>query len=140
LAAHLVPPRRLPRLDFLNGIPQETRTMVVIPTLLTSPDGVAQLLEHLEVVALGNADPFIHFALITDFADAPEKEMPGDAELLEAARAGITAMNQRLGRGDLFHLFHRVRQWNPGEGAWIGWGRKRGKLEEFNHLLRGAEG
>jgi cyclic beta-1,2-glucan synthetase len=140
LAAHLVPPRRLPRLDFLNGIPQEARTMVVIPTLLTSPDGVAQLLEHLEVVALGNTDPFIHFALLTDFADAPEKEMPGDAELLEAARAGIAQLNRRLGegRGDLFHLFHRVRQWNPGEGAWIGWERKRGKLEEFNHLLRGA--
>jgi cyclic beta-1,2-glucan synthetase len=99
LAAHLVPPRRLPRLDFLSGIPQEARTMVVIPTLLTSPDGVAQLLEHLEVVALGNTDPFIHFALLTDFADAPEQEMPGDAELLEAARAGIAAMNRRLGEG-----------------------------------------
>src|SRR6185503_612675 len=140
LAAHLVPPRRLPRLDFLNGIPQEARTMVVIPTLLTSADGVAQLLEHLEVVALGNTDPFIHFALLTDFADAPEKEMPGDAELLETTRAGIAELNRRRGegRGDLFHLFHRVRQWNPGEGAWIGWERKRGKLEEFNHLLRGA--
>ncbi len=140
LAAHLVPPRRLPRLDFLNGVPQEARTMVVIPTLLTSPGGVTQLLEHLEVVALGNTDPHIHFALLTDFADAPQKEMPGDAELLEATRGGIAQMNQRLGegRGNLFHLFHRVRQWNPGEGAWIGWERKRGKLEEFNHLLRGA--
>jgi cyclic beta-1,2-glucan synthetase len=26
----------------------------------------------------------------------------------------------------------------PGEGSWIGWERKRGKLEEFNRLLRGA--
>ncbi|HSE66652.1 MAG TPA: hypothetical protein VLB12_06680, partial [Gemmatimonadales bacterium] len=141
LAAHLVPPRRLPRLDFLTGIPPDARTMVVIPTLLTSPEGIAQLLEHLEVVARGNTDPFIHFALLTDFADAPQKEMPGDAELVEAARAGIAELNQRLGerRTDLFHLFHRVRQWNPGEGAWIGWERKRGKLEEFNHLLRGAQ-
>jgi cyclic beta-1,2-glucan synthetase len=31
-----------------------------------------------------------------------------------------------------------VRQWNAGEESWIGWERKRGKLEEFNRLLRGA--
>ena len=31
-----------------------------------------------------------------------------------------------------------MRQWNAGEESWIGWERKRGKLEEFNRLLRGA--
>jgi cyclic beta-1,2-glucan synthetase len=28
--------------------------------------------------------------------------------------------------------------WNEGEGRWIGWERKRGKLHELNRLLRGA--
>ena len=66
--------------------------------------------------------------------------MPGDAAILAAARAGIEALNARLGegRGDRFFLLHRTRQWNPGEGAWMGWERKRGKLEELNRLLRGA--
>src|SRR2546425_8564233 len=67
--------------------------------------------------------------------------MPADDEILDAARAGVVDLNARLGQGrtDRFHLFHRARQWNPGEGSWIGWERKRGKLEEFNRLLRGAK-
>jgi cyclic beta-1,2-glucan synthetase len=140
LTAHLVTPRRLPRLDFQAGIPEDARTMVVVPTLLTSVAGVAELLEHVEVLALGNVDPSIHFAILGDFADAPTAELPTDAEILDAARAGIHDLNARLGQGrtDRFHLFHRVRQWNAGEGSWIGWERKRGKLEEFNRLLRGA--
>src|SRR5207253_10967910 len=59
LAAHLVPPRRLPRLDFQAGVPEDARTMVVVPTLLTSVAGVVELLEHVEVLALGNVDPRI---------------------------------------------------------------------------------
>src|SRR6185369_9951675 len=56
------------------------------------------------------------------------------------ASEGIDALNLKFGIGhsDRFFLFHRDRQWNVGEGAWIGWERKRGKIEEFNRLLRGA--
>ncbi len=141
LAAHLAAPWRLPRLDFQAGVPEDARTMVVVPTLLTSVAGVAELLGHVEVLALGNVDPRIHFAILGDFADAPTAELPADAEILDAAGAGVNDLNARLGQGrtDRFHLFHRARQWNPGEGSWIGWERKRGKLEEFNRLLRGAK-
>src|SRR5438094_3945520 len=141
LAAHVAAPWRLPRLDFQAGVPEDARTMVVVPTLLTSVAGVAELLEHVEVLALGNVDPRIHFAILGDFADAPTAELPADDEILDAARAGVLALNARLGQGrtDRFHLFHRARQWNPGEGSWIGWERKRGKIEEFNRLLRGAK-
>ena len=140
LAARFVPPRRLPRLDLSAGIPDDARTLVVIPTLLTSVEGVTALLEHLEVVALGNLDPRIHFAILGDFVDAPARDLPGDAAILAAARSGIEALNARLGegRGDRFFLLHRARQWNPGERVWMGWERKRGKLEELNRLLRGA--
>ena len=68
--------------------------------------------------------------------------MPGDDEILAAAREAIEALNARAdgdgARQDRFFLFHRVRQWNPGEGVWMGWERKRGKIEELNRLLRGA--
>jgi len=140
VAARAAPPRRLPRLEFLTGVPEDARTMVVVPTLLASAAGVAELLEHVEVLALGNLDPCIHFAILGDFADAPAAEMPDDGEILDAARAGVADLNARhgQGRGDRFHLFHRVRQWNPAEAVWMGWERKRGKLEEFNRLLRGA--
>jgi cyclic beta-1,2-glucan synthetase len=140
LAARLVPPRRLPRLDLSAGVPEADRTLVVVPTLLTSVEGVERQLEHLQVLAFGNLDPHVHFAILGDFADAAARDMPGDDAILAAARSGIEALNLRLGegRGDRFFLLHRARQWNPGERAWMGWERKRGKLEELNRLLRGA--
>ncbi|HZE96901.1 MAG TPA: glucoamylase family protein, partial [Planctomycetota bacterium] len=140
MCSRLVLPRTLPRLDLDTGVPEEGRTMVIIPTLLTSVGDVQDLLEHLEVQALGNLDPRIHFAILGDFRDAPSEVMPEDEEILKTARDGIQALNQRHadGAGDRFYLFHRARLWNAREGRWMGWERKRGKIEEFNRLLRGA--
>src|SRR5437773_2613798 len=138
--ASAIPPRRLPRLDIADGVPKEARTMVVVPTMLTSTAAVDALLEHVEVLALGNLDPHIHFALLGDFSDADAPELPDDAAILSSARAGVEDLNRRFGRGhaDRFFLFHRERQWNAREHAWMGWERKRGKIDEFNRLLRGA--
>ncbi|MCX7029317.1 MAG: cyclic beta 1-2 glucan synthetase, partial [Spirochaetes bacterium] len=134
----LVPPLTLPRLDFSKAIPSDHRTMVVIPTLLTGSQAVAELLEGLEIRYLGNRDPNLWFALLTDFNDAPSATQPDDAVLLGMAREGITALNQKYeaeGRA-VFFLFHRARFWNPQERLWMGYERKRGKLEQFNALLR----
>ena len=138
--AWAIPPRRLPRLDFSDGLPDAARTMVVVPTMLTSTASVAALLEHIEVLALGNLDPRIHFAVLSDFTDADARELAGDPPILAAARAGIENLNRRFGpeHADRFFLFHRARRWNAQERAWMGWERKRGKIEEFNRLLRGA--
>ncbi len=94
-------------------------------------------MEALEVRYLGNRDPNLFFALLTDFRDAPEKTQPGDDELMGLARAGIDALNDRYSenRSDIFYLFHRPRLWNPRDRVWMGWERKRGKLEQFNALL-----
>ncbi|HUR34823.1 MAG TPA: glucoamylase family protein [Vicinamibacterales bacterium] len=139
LISRLIPPRRLPRLD-LERVPADARTMVIVPTMLDSVERVAELLAHLEVQALGNVDPNVHFALLTDFRDAVTETLPLDATILEAAASGIRALNarHRSEGADRFFLFHRQRQWNAGEGLWMGWERKRGKIEEFNRLLRGA--
>jgi cyclic beta-1,2-glucan glucanotransferase len=136
--SRLIPPQRLPRLDFSEGVPDTARTMVIVPTMLTSLAGVDALLEHVEVLALGNVDPSVHFAILSDFVDTAEPDAPEDAAILERARAGIEALNVKFDRADRFFLFHRDRQWNVGEQAWIGWERKRGKIEEFNRRLRGA--
>jgi len=135
-----VPPGRLPRLDLTGGVPDDGRTMVVVPTIITSVENVQHRLEHLEVVAIGNLDPQIHFALLTDFPDADQPQVAGEEAVLAAGRAGIEALNARFAAegGPRFFLFHRDRLWNPREQVWMGWERKRGKLEEFNRLLRGA--
>src|SRR5690606_6844645 len=136
------PPQILPKIEFRNGIPLEAATMVVIPTILGSMEDVESLLRKLEVYHLANTDPHIYFALLTDFSDAAEKERPEDAPLLEAALAGIAALNERYPHPEgesYFHLLHRERRYNPQEGVWMGWERKRGKLTEFNALLAGVE-
>ncbi len=140
LVVGLVGPDRLPRLDFSDGVPDDARTMVIVPTMLTSTAGVDALLEHLEVLALGNLDPCIHFAILSDFADAGAADAAGDAAILERAQAGVEALNLKFGvhHADRFFLFHRDRLYNASEQTWMGWERKRGKIEEFNRLLRGA--
>jgi cyclic beta-1,2-glucan synthetase len=136
----LARPTPLPRLDLRGGVPDPARTMVIVPTLVSSVEGVQSLIEHLEVHALGNMDPRIHFALLTDFPDADAEHLPGEDAVLAAAIAGIEGLNAHYapGTADRFYLFHRARRWNGSEGVWMGWERKRGKIEEFNRLLRGA--
>jgi len=140
LATLLVKPSQLPRLDYSAGIPGDRRTMVAVPTMLTSLEDVDGLIETLEIHHLANRDPHLHFTLLTDFRDAPEETLPGDQELLQRARAGIEYLNRKYSSGThgLFFLLHRPRRWNAGEGLWMGYERKRGKLEEFNALLRGG--
>jgi cellobiose phosphorylase len=139
LISRFIPPRRLPRLELVR-VPESARTMVIVPTILDSVERARELVAHIEVQALGNLDPRIHFALLTDFKDADAATLPHDAEILAAATDGIKALNAKHGDGgpDRFFLFHRTRQWNEQEGLWMGWERKRGKIEEFNRLIRGA--
>ena len=139
LITRLVAPMTLPKLDFRKGIPDDCRTIVVVPALVACEAGVRVLLEQLEGHYLANADTALEFALLTDCADAPSEEMPGDAAIVAALRAGIGALNARHGRAGAgpFHVLHRPRRFNSREGRWLGWERKRGKLEELNHLLAG---
>jgi cyclic beta-1,2-glucan synthetase len=142
LVTHWLPPRLVPKLDFQKGIPADCRTMVVIPTLLSSASDLESLFQQLELHFLSNQDDHVRFTLLTDFVDAPQKRMPGDDVLLDQATAGTRDLNRRHGTDDdgPFYFFHRERRWNPGEDCWMGWERKRGKLMEFNRLLRGATG
>ena len=129
-------PRWMPRLDFRGGIPESAKTLVVIPCLLTSREGTHRLARTLERLHLGNVRAGVGYAMLSDFVDADAADQDGDETLLAHARAEISALNERHGGG--FALLHRPRRWNPSEGRWIGWERKRGKLEELNAYLAGV--
>lgn len=135
-------PRSLPRMAMRNGISKEFRTIVVIPTLLSSRQDIDELVERLEVHYLANADDGLRFALLSDWRDASSESIPSDAELLAAAEEGIAHLNKRYGpaagSGLRFVLLHRRRVWNESEQVWMGWERKRGKLHELNQWLRGS--
>jgi cyclic beta-1,2-glucan synthetase len=135
--ARLLPPRTLPGLDFTRGLPEGTRTLVVIPTLLGRAEDVTGTVRQIELHYLSNPDPRLQFALLTDDVDSPTRR--ADTTLLESAARAIDALNARHGKSGRgpFHLLHRESLWNPSEERFIGWERKRGKLEELNRLLRG---
>ena len=141
LVTLVLPPHVLPRMDFSQGIPSVHRTMVVVPTLLSRPQEIDDLLEALEIRYLGNRDPNLFFALLTDFRDAPKCTLPDDSALLTHARTAVQMLNETYSedRPCIFYLFHRPRVWNQYERVWMGYERKRGKLEQFNALLRGGE-
>ncbi|HEY7038272.1 MAG TPA: glucoamylase family protein [Methylomirabilota bacterium] len=140
--AWLVGPRALPRLELPDGVPASLRTVVVVPVLLTSEAAIEEHVNHLEIHFLANPDGDIHFALLSDWIDAPSETMPEDDRLLAAAAVGIAGLNARHGAppagGERFLLLHRRRIWSAGEDKWMGWERKRGKLDELNHLLMGT--
>ena len=135
-----ISPRVLSKLESKERLPADCPTFVVIPTLLLQPESGPALAERLEIHYLSNSEPQFRFALLTDFSDAQAEHELGDKACLDAAIAAIKSLNERYGNGDgdRFFLFHRRRQWNPAQNCWMGWERKRGKLAEFNRLLRGA--
>lgn len=133
-------PSGLPKLDFSNGVPKAYTTLVVVPTLLGNPGQVRELFNELEVRYLANEDPNIHFGLLTDLPDSVTRPRPNDVNPLVDLAVDLTdQLNQRYkgnGAGSFF-LLHRHRIFNPRQGVWMGWERKRGKLLDLNKFLKG---
>ena len=139
IATIVVQPDFMPRMDYSKGIPDTSRTLVAVPTLCNSPKELDHLLEMMEVRFLANKQENLHFALLTDFRDAPAEIMPGDQQLLDYAEQRIQDLNAkyRNEKKEVFLLLHRPRKWNAGDQVWMGYERKRGKLGDLNALLRG---
>ncbi|HEX5108583.1 MAG TPA: hypothetical protein VFV95_09065, partial [Vicinamibacterales bacterium] len=139
LATSNVSPSLLPKLDFSDGIPADCATMVAVPALLLNQRHIRGLVRDMEVRYLGNRDPNLWFALVTNSPDSGE---PADEhnQLLRLCERLIRELNERHGRNGNtpFFLFHRFRAYNPSEQRWMGWERKRGKLHDLNQLLRGV--
>jgi cyclic beta-1,2-glucan synthetase len=139
LITRSVPPRRLPGLDLSDGIPPDLRSIVVVPVLLASIRDLDTCIDQMEVYHLSSPDGALHYALLADGVDAATETLPQDAEILAHALDAIAGLNATYPSpdGDRFLFLHRRRLWNPSMGVWMGWERKRGKLTEFNRLLRG---
>lgn len=129
----------LPGMELIDGIPDHLRTIIVMPTLITSKAAIAEHIERLEIHYLTSPRGGVYFALLSDWQDAATEHREGDDALLHLASEGIAALNRRYPADNKrFILLHRRRIWNPAQGQWMGWERKRGKLHELNRLLRGA--
>lgn len=138
LVTLLLPAQILPKLDFSEGLPADCVTLVAIPTLLLNEKQVHKLVDDLEVRFLGNHDPNLHFMLLTDLPDSTEKPAEENA-LVNLCADLIRELNEKYRGKQMgsFFLLHRHPVYNPREGRWMGWERKRGKLMDLNQFLRG---
>jgi len=143
VASRLVKPKPLPKLDFSAGIQVEAASLIAVPVILGHPGQVENVLRQLERHYLTNSDPNLGIALLSDFQDADQEHLPQDSALVEALSEGIRHLNERYSHhpeaAGPFYLLHRSRRWNPGEGVWMGWERKRGKLHDLNRLILNGE-
>jgi cyclic beta-1,2-glucan synthetase len=132
-------PTRLVGYDYKEGVPADGRTLVVVPSLIGSRDDVEENIRNIEVHHLANTSDELYFALLSDWPDSKNEVDVTDTEILEFARTQIARLNARYPTEGTprFHLLHRKRLYNPVQGCWMGWERKRGKLHELNLLLRG---
>lgn len=139
LVPWFVQPTRLIGFEYKEGLPAEARTLVAVPTFITTRDSVDEQIRNLEVHYLTNPRGEIYFALVSDWVDAKQEITPADTEIYDYAREEIAKLNEHYTGSDQprFFLIHRRRLFNEKQNVWMGWERKRGKLHELNLLLRG---
>jgi len=137
LIARFTSPRLLPRMDFRKGIPADCATCVAVPVIIKDVAEISAIMERMEIRYLSNRDRMLRFVLLSDYADAPTEHLEQDAAIGAALVAAVRGLNARYANenGDAFFLLHRPRRYNPSEESWMGWERKRGKLEQFNGFL-----
>ena len=131
-------PRFIPKLTLPEGIGEENATLIVMPTLLSDPDCVEDIVKQLEVHYLSNRDDNFYFAIAGDFTDAEDEHLPQDEDIIVRAKRTIEHLNKKYDNNP-FLFFHRHRTYSKTQSRWMGWERKRGALIELNELLRGKK-
>jgi cellobiose phosphorylase len=136
----IVPARRLPHLDLNDDVGIERRTCVAVPSMIRDEKSISEHVEKLETKYVGNPQKNIYYALLLDFSASKTETLPTDALYISFIEKKIQELNDRYGRGEkIFFALIRKRKWNESENVYMAWERKRGKLREFNELLRGKE-
>lgn len=141
IVSWFIKPVRLIGFEYKDGIPKEAKTLIAVPTILSSLKSIEDHIETLECHYLSNPHGAISLALVTDWPDADSALVKGDYDLLDHAKKNIQILNERYSQNgrQIFFLLHRKRLYNKSERCWMGWERKRGKLHELNQLLRGKK-
>lgn len=131
--------RFIPKLELNNGILDDQKTIVIVPTIINNTKRVIELIENLEVYYLANKEKNLFFALLADFRDSNNEFEIEDQDINKEALKKISELNKKYvdGKDDIFFFLNRIRKYNKKEKKYIGWERKRGKIMEFLSLLKG---
>ena len=132
--------KTLPKLEFKDGIPVESATFVIIPTLLFDEKGVCELLKNLESFHLANRSDNLFFGIVGDFKDSDKAVQDGEYALIAYTEDRIAELNERYSTDkNIFYLFCRERSFNENENRWMGRERKRGAICDFVALIKSGE-
>ncbi|MBR2787496.1 MAG: hypothetical protein IKD76_08545 [Clostridia bacterium] len=139
ILSKIIKPRIIPKLDFKLGVPPESATMVIIPTIVKNKEKVHELFSKLEVYYIANKSKNLYFTLLADCSSGANKEEKYDREIIEAGIAEIQKLNTKYPDENFgkFNFVYRERVWNECEGCYLGWERKRGAINQFNEYILG---
>ncbi len=137
LLGKVIKPKIIPKMDFEKGITQENTTFVVIPTIIKSKEKVQELFKKLEVYYLANKSENLYFSILGDCSESNSKEEKFDKEIIEEGLRQVKKLNKKYSnkKFPIFHFIYREREFNNGEGKYLGWERKRGMLTQFNEYI-----
>ena len=139
ILSKIVKPKLIPKLDFLQGIDEKHKTMVVIPTILNAKEKVQELMKKLEVFYLANQSKNIYFCLLGDCTQSNKQEEESDKEVIKEGEKLVKELNEKYQTEQrempIFGFIYRKREWNEKEASYLGWERKRGMLSQFNQYL-----
>lgn len=124
----------IPKLDYSKGIPEESQTMVVIPTIVSTKEKIKEMLDSLETFYLVNKTDNLYFTLLGDVKASDKKETDYDEEIAEYGERYAKALNEKY-KKDIFYFLYRKRIWNEKENCFLGYERKRGALLQLNQIL-----
>ena len=131
-----VPAKIIPKLDYSSGIPDDARTMVVIPTIVSNVEKIKEMFDTLESFYLVNKTDNLYFTLLGDVKAHTEKVADYDEEISRYGREYVQRLNNKY-KKEIFYFIYRKRIWNPKENCFLGYERKRGALLQFNKVLLG---
>ena len=136
LLIYFVPTHAIPKLDYSKGIPKESKTMVVIPTIVSNKEKIKEMFDTLESFYLINQTDNLYFTLLGDVKASDTKVTDYDEEVSNYGKEYAEKLNEKY-KKNLFYFMYRKRLWNKKENSFLGYERKRGALLQFNKVLLG---
>ena len=115
IISRIVKPLNIPKINYENGIDDECKTMVVIPTILDSKEKVEEMFKKIEIYYLANEDKNIFFTLLGDCTTSVKEVEKSDEDVINTGIQETKRLNEKYKVSNKFNFVYRKRKWNPKE-------------------------
>lgn len=133
-ACKFIRPKQFCRIDFSKGLPDDCKTVILIPTLLNSVQNIKTLVDRMESNYIANRSENVSVVLLGDYAQSDSCNCIDDEKIKSVTCEYVQKLNEKYGKR-IFYYLQRKRVYNPSQKAYMGWERKRGAVIEFNRFV-----